>query len=125
LPATALKVIKKVYPKKDRIVIRSDFERIKNFGLKAQDRHLFAVFTPSETGSTRIGITVTKRVGNSVVRNKIKRFVREFYRLNRQLVKGTWDINFIARHSAAEAAHEDINACLTKICRKISDNYVG
>ncbi|WP_035277279.1 ribonuclease P protein component [Desulforegula conservatrix] len=116
-------MIKKVFQKKDRLLIRSEFERIKSSGMKAQDRHLFAVFTPSETGRTRIGITVTKRVGNSVIRNRIRRFVREFYRLNRQLVKGAWDINFIARHSAAEAAHEDINACLMRICRKISDSY--
>ena len=116
-------MIKNRFQKEDRIVIRSDFERIKNSGMKAQDRHLFAVFTPSKTGNTRIGITVTKRVGNSVTRNRIRRFVREFYRQNRNLLKGMWDINFIARHSAAEAAHEDINVCLTRICRKISDNY--
>lgn len=119
------KVIKNIFKKNDRIVVRSDFERIKSSGIKAQDRHLFAVFLPSQTGRTRIGITVTKRVGNSVTRNRIKRYVREFYRQNRQLLRGVWDINFIARHSAAEAAHEDINACLMRICRKISDNYAG
>lgn len=116
-------MIKKGFPKKDRLVIRSEFERMKVSGLKAQDRHVFAVFMPSTTGSTRIGITITKRVGNSVIRNRFKRFVREFYRQNRSLVKGAWDINFIARHSAAGAAHEDINACLMRLCRKISDNY--
>lgn len=116
-------VSERLFSKKDRLVIRSDFERMRDLGMKAQDRHVFAVFMPSAAGRTRIGITVTKRVGNSVTRNRIKRFVREFYRQNRSLVKGTWDINFIARHSAAKAAHEDINACLMRLCRKISDNY--
>jgi ribonuclease P protein component len=117
------KLNKNGFQKKEHIIIRSDFERIKNSGMKAHDRHIFAVFIPSAAGNTRIGITVTKRVGNAVTRNRIRRFVREFYRQNRNLLKGMWDINFIARHSAAEAAHEDINTCLTRIFKKISDNY--
>ncbi len=109
------------FQRPDRIVAHSDFEMLKAKGLKVQDRHLFAVFFPSSSGRTRIGMTITKRVGNSVTRNRIKRFIREFYRQNRNLLKGFWDINFIARHSAAKAPHEEIDACLVKLCRKISD----
>ncbi len=63
------------------------------------------------TGRPRLGVTVTRKVGNAVVRNRIKRQTREFFR-RRRADLGCWDINVIAKRQAAgqdpEALRKDL-----------------
>lgn len=54
-----------------------------------------------EGGPTRLGLTVSRRVGNAVVRNRVKRRLREWFREARWELSGTWDIVVIARREAA------------------------
>ncbi|MDR1085051.1 MAG: ribonuclease P protein component [Deltaproteobacteria bacterium] len=51
---------------------------------------------------SRLGVTVTRRIGRAVVRNRLKRRVREFFRLNRYLWPQGLDILFIARKHSAD-----------------------
>ena len=89
------------FPKSDRLLKRSDFLRISRNGKRVQNRYFIAVFTPGPSKGNRLGITVTKRVGNAVTRNRIKRQVREFFRHDgRRLVENS-DINIIAKKEAA------------------------
>lgn len=65
----------------------------------------------------RIGITVSSKVGKSVVRNRIKRWVREYVRRHKgELPPG--DSVIVAKASAAEAEHRDIDADLARIMRR-------
>ena len=63
---------------------------------------------PNERAETRLGITVSGKVGNSVVRNRIKRQVREFFRRRRGDLPLACDILIIARTSAAELSGKTI-----------------
>ena len=69
-------------------------------GRKIHTQH-FLIF--SLPGSGRLGITVSKKVGNAVTRNRIRRLVREFVRLDRW-VPAASDVVVVAKRSAAEAA---------------------
>jgi len=89
------------FPKTSRILNRADFIRLAKSGNKIHSDCFIAAVSKSEYGHVRIGITVTKKVGNAVVRNRIKRFVREYFRLNRQKITGSWDINIIAKKKVA------------------------
>jgi len=58
------------------------------------------VYSQGLFGTTRLGLTVSKKAGNSVLRNKIKRYIREYFRINKYSFKRKWDINIIAKPEA-------------------------
>ena len=58
---------------------------------------------PNRTGGNRVGVTVSKKLGCAVVRNRVRRRLREVYRLNEQLFKPGYDIVVVARHRCIDA----------------------
>jgi ribonuclease P protein component len=68
----------------------------------------------------RLGVTVGKKVGRAVVRNRIKRLVRERFRLSRALFDDTYEINIIAKTGAAELSSQEITQTLEGIFGEIS-----
>ncbi len=60
----------------------------------------------------RLGISVSKKVGNSVVRHHIARLLRESYRLHEERFHSGWDIAVIARNGAKEASYHQIESAL-------------
>jgi ribonuclease P protein component len=89
------------FTKADRILKRSDFIQLARRGQKFQNRHFIAKYYLNAAGRTRLGITVTRKVGNAATRNRIKRFTREYFRLHRDDLSGPWDINVIAKTEAS------------------------
>jgi len=76
-------------------------------------RELVIRALPNKLNSSRFGFVVSRRVGNAVVRNHIKRLLRE---ITRQIpVKPGWDIVFIARISAASTGFEDLGKSVRKL----------
>lgn len=66
----------------------------------------------------RLGITVSKKVGNSVVRHRVKRIIKEAYRLHEdEFLKG-WDIVVIARHPAVDKKSTDMEVSLQRVGRQ-------
>ena len=68
----------------------------------------------NRTGTNRVGITVSKKLGHAVVRNRVRRRLREVYRLNESRFQPGWDIVVVARSRCISASFQDIvNAYLT------------
>src|SRR5690606_6730533 len=67
---------------------------------RVHTRSFLVVLRPREDDRTRLGITVTKKVGNAVRRNRVKRCVREAFRLHRELFPQGFDVVFIAKQGA-------------------------
>lgn len=84
----------------DRMRRRADYVRAQQAGRRVHTRHFVLLLQPSE-GKSQLGITVTKRVGVAVVRNRIKRVVREVFRLERRLFPAGCQVVVVARPSAA------------------------
>jgi len=108
------------FAKADRILKRSEFLYLSKTGKKLQDRYFVITFLPGHFDNSRLGVTVTKKVGSSVKRNWIKRLSREYFRLNRHHLKGLWDINIIAKKQAAGLRPDRIFASLENLFKRIS-----
>jgi ribonuclease P protein component len=107
--------------KEMRLRKRADFVAVQSDPIKLHGRHLLALARkrndPELAG--RLGITVTKKVGNAVVRNRIKRMLREWLRLHGWVPNG-WDIVLVAKDSAARQGHPaDFAPDLTRILHQL------
>ncbi len=98
--------------KADRILKRSDFVLLSDLGKKVSDRFFVILYMPGRFDRPRMGVTVSKRIGNAVTRNRLKRLSREYFRLNRGRIRRAWDINIIAKKSAATMPSSKIFASL-------------
>jgi ribonuclease P protein component len=86
---------------------------------KIQNQYFIITFSPGRFKRTRLGITVSKKVGNAVTRNRIKRFAREYFRRNRQDIAGHWDVHLIAKKEAAGLCSKETFTALTDIFKRI------
>ena len=94
---------KKAFSRADRVRRRGAFRRIQNHGERTHTRHFIIVqHAGRDTTRSRLGITVTKKIGNSPERNRVKRLVREAFRLHRGLFAPGIDAVFIAKRGAPE-----------------------
>jgi ribonuclease P protein component len=98
------------FPKTDRILKRDVFRRVYEEGRKTQFRYFTAFVLSKQTDRTRIGITATRKMGNSVERNRARRLVREAFRRNKWLVPQGVDIVINAKRSLVEAAYRDFES---------------
>ncbi len=108
------------FTKKARLRRRSEFLRVQDKGHKITADCLLALVLPNDTGLTRVGLTVSNKVGNSVVRNKIRRRLRELYRKRQQLMPRGIDLVVIARNSAATADF----AAMTRAFERVTGELV-
>jgi ribonuclease P protein component len=107
--------------KEMRLRRRADFVGVQSQGMKLHGRHVLALARkrsePLLPG--RLGLTVTKKVGNAVIRNRIKRMLREWMRLHGWVPAG-WDVVLVAKDSAARQVHpDDFAPDLTRILRQL------
>jgi ribonuclease P protein component len=74
---------REAFPKALRILRRAEYRQIQDHGRKIHTAHLLLFSAPCDGDQPRLGIVATKKVGNAVVRNRLKRRVREVWRRHR------------------------------------------
>jgi ribonuclease P protein component len=112
--------------KQMRLRRRTEFLEVQSQGTKLHGRHILAIAKRRDAvdGQARpcgrLGVTVTRKVGNAVVRNRIKRLLREWMRQHGWVPVG-WDMVLVAKDSAARQLHpDDFAPDLTRILRQLS-----
>ena len=87
----------KGFPKSARVVRRSEYRAIQRSSLRVVTDHFIIYARKRRRKSQRVGITVSKKVGNAVVRNRVKRLVRECFRQNKEHLPVELDLVLVAR----------------------------
>jgi ribonuclease P protein component len=90
------------------------YQRCYRKGRFAADGTVCAYFYPNGTPYNRLGISVSKKLGNAVVRNRVKRIVRAAYRLNEEKFPIGYDIVFVGRNNIGEKKSDDIESFIGK-----------
>lgn len=110
-PAGPVSSQRERFPRAARVRKRPDYLAIQNRGRRASGSHLLLFGQP---GHGRLGVTVSRKVGGAVVRNRLKRWIRECWRRRRPEPSAdpALDVVVVARPAAAQAAHP-------AICREI------
>ncbi len=92
------------FPKSARLLKRADFRRVYEEGQRRHGSYFAVFYRPNGLAETRLGVTVPARIGKAVVRNRVKRRVREAFRLNRARLPQGWDIVMNPREAAGRVA---------------------
>ena len=96
----------------DSLKKNKDFQNVYNNGVSFANRYLVMYVLKNNTENNRIGISVSKKVGNSVIRHHITRLVRESYRLHEDMFNSGLDIVVIARSTARDISYHETESAL-------------
>jgi ribonuclease P protein component len=100
------------FPKQARLVRRGQYLRVQNTGRRVHTAHFVILILPSD--AQRFGVTVGKRVGNAVRRNRIKRVARELYRREKALFPADCEVVLVARPGAERLDYDAVKAELVR-----------
>ena len=103
--------------KEYRIKKNQDFQTVFKSGKSSANRQFIVyVYNRDELEHFRIGLSVSKKIGNAVTRNRIKRLIRQFFLEHKDQVQ-TKDYVIIARKPVAEMSYEDVKKSMLHVLR--------
>lgn len=98
------------FPKHARLRKRPEFLSLSRWGKKIYAPHFLIIIKPNERGEARLGVTVSSKVGNAVVRNRVKRLLRECFRRHRHQIVPNQDVLIIARKAAVNLSWYEVES---------------
>ena len=107
------------FPRSVRIVRSSDYRTLYKTGRKVHSENFVLFFRTNEVGHSRLGITVSRKIGSAVVRNRIKRMFREIFRRSRREIPGQFDIAVNAKYGCAGIDYEELRAEFLNATKKL------
>lgn len=101
--------------KKHRLRSNEDFKNVYHNGKNYWNRNIVLYVMKNQLDYTRVGFSVTKKIGNSVVRNRVKRRMREICRLNFLNIKKGYDIIFIPKKNVVDIGYRELESAIIHI----------
>lgn len=93
-----------------------EFKNVYDHGRSYANKYLVAYVLENGTDITRLGISVSKKVGNSIVRHRMTRLIRESFRLNKENIRTGYDIVIIARSGLKGKGYEEASKAFLHLC---------
>ena len=106
------------FKKCEKLRKNQEFQAVYKEGRSLANRMLVLYVLPVEGMERKVGISVSKRLGCAVVRNRCKRLLREAFRLHRQHLKAGVQLVFICRKPMVGSHYEAVAESFRHICRK-------
>ena len=97
-----------------------EFRRLYTKGRNAVTPTLVIYARRRKGGENRVGFTVTVKLGHAVVRNRIRRRLREIYRLHEEELRRGCDLVIVARGRSTEAGYRELERDFLAACKKLS-----
>ena len=107
------------FPKESRLRKRREFLTVQQTGRKVTADCLLGLALRRASARRRMGVTVSSTVGNAVVRNRVKRTLRELFRTRQGVLPEGIELVVIARHSAAQADFERLRRAFEKLAAEL------
>lgn len=95
-----------------------EFLNVYRHGKSYANKYLVMYVLNNKLDENRFGITVSKKVGNSVVRHRITRLIRECIRLQESNILTEYDIVIVARKAAKNKKYQDIESAFLNLCKR-------
>lgn len=90
------------FPRCRRIRTSAEYQRLRQRGKRRHTRNFIVYTSFCENGPARLGLTVSRKVGRAVTRNRVKRLVREFFRQHQSHISAGLEISVVAKPGAAQ-----------------------
>ncbi len=97
----------------------SDFRRLYSKGKSAASPYLVIYCRKNRLDHNRVGYTVSTKLGHAVVRNRVRRRLREIVRINREVLKPGFDLVLVARSRAVDAEYKNLESTYLATCQKL------
>jgi len=111
------------FPRTHRICRSSEYQGIWQKGQRYHTSHFVVIASPGRDNS-RLGITVSRKVGNAVCRNRLKRWIREFFRHHYKQLGRAMDVSVVAKRQAGRLDHLQVDQeLLTVFARLETDQH--
>ena len=102
----------------NRLKKRYQFNYVYKSGEHFSSEHIILYVSSAKTKSIKVGFAVTKKVGHAVVRNKVRRRLREIIQKQLPLLKQNYNIIIVAKESISTASFETLRLELNKLLKK-------
>lgn len=101
--------------KKYRLRKNMEFKKVYSGGKNYWNRNLILYVRKNKLDNSRVGFTITKKIGNAVVRNKIRRRMKEIYRLRLGNIKNGYDLIFIPKKNVIDISYKELESAMVHI----------
>ena len=106
--------------RKYRLRLNTDFQRVRQKGKSWANYLMVVCVLPNDLEHSRFGFAASKRIGKAVVRNRVRRRMREAVRLRRDLIAQGWDMVFIGRPAIRHANYDEIAGAVENLVKRAS-----
>lgn len=110
------------FTKKERLLKSQDFIDAAKKGKRFSTKNLTIFIKSNDIGIRRLGLSVSRKIGAAVKRNRIKRLLREFFRLNKENFPASSDISMSVKPGYSPFGYNDVKEELTGFLTKIKKN---
>ncbi|PYU50196.1 MAG: ribonuclease P protein component [Acidobacteria bacterium] len=107
------------FPREARLVRRGEFDAVYRAGKRRSSSHFTVFFRANELPQSRFGFSIKKALGGAVVRNRIRRRLREMVRCHRLEIPAGWDIVIHPKSSVACAEFAALTADLLRVLKNV------